>query len=280
MQQIISKAQWQCLADMPANRPLILQFHWRWGEAEPADISAVVAELQKHQLISRSKVDLLAIGDSGNAWSELWLVEYSNPAQAKAHLDAPQMQGLLAEARNAEILVATLPHPRVQRFLRVLSHLLGWLPQPRRGADMPDAELTGGINPTRQQMQAFSEAAQDSPTHMYNLLRFHDRAQYVDGDRGHNGQQAYETGYGRVALSCILRLGGRIVALGRYRFTLLGNNGEPGPDAWDEIAVLEYPNRQAFTHMLSNPTYLKALEHRHAGLQTTQVWSTSPLLAG
>jgi uncharacterized protein (DUF1330 family) len=125
-------------------------------------------------------------------------------------------------------------------------------------------------------MATFRAADQSRPIHMFNLLKFHQRAAYADGDHQLSGRKAYETHYGKVAMSCFLRLGGRIVAVGRYRLTLLGAGGDPAVDSWDEIAVVQYPNRPAFEHMLSNPGYVAALEHRHAGLAETQLWSATP----
>lgn len=276
MHNTISEQQWACLRQMPAGRPLMLQMHWRWSDTPKEEIAAALA-CADAQVLSRASVDLLTIGDSPQLWSECWLLEYPEPAAAEAHIQTASFQKLISHAEAAELLVATPPHPRVQRLLKAMSQVMRWLPRPRRGAELPASELLGGINPSPQQMQAFTDAAQDSPTHMFNLLRFHEQAQYTDDRRDCSGRRAYEDGYGRVALGCVLRLGGRIVGLGRYRFTLMGAAGEPAPQAWDEIAVLEYPNRQAFIHMLSNPTYLKALQHRHAGLQSTQVWSSLPL---
>lgn len=279
MGETVSDAQWQALQALPAGRPVMLQYHWQWAGQAPVDLHRIL-EQAGTRLLSRSAVDLLAIGQSRQQWSEVWLLEYVNPAAAQAHALSAGMQQLLAVAAEAEVLVATPPPPRMRRFIAALSRVLPWLPAPRRGKGMPESELQGGINPTPTQMHAFNAAAQTTPIHMFNLLRFHERARYADGDRGRSGRRAYEDGYGRVAMSCFLRLDGRIVALGRYRLTLVGAGGDPASAAWDEIAVIEYPHRRAFAHMLCNPGYIRALEHRHAGLAHTEVWSTAPLTVG
>lgn len=275
MSQTVSDTQWQALQALPAERPVLLQYHWQWTGQTPDEIASVL-KVPGARLISRATVDLLAIGASSQRWSEIWLLEYTNPAAVQSHVQGKEMQSLIQAATSAEILVASPPPPRARKVIGLLNRVLPWLPAPRRGVDLPVEELRGGINPTPEQMQALSVAEQNRPVHMFNLLRFYDHALYPEGDRGLSGRQAYEIGYGRVAMSCVLRLGGQIVTLGRYRFTLLGAAGDPARNAWNEIAVIQYPHRRAFLHMLSNRGYIRALEHRHAGLAETQVWSASP----
>lgn len=279
-----SPQQLDSLQALPAGRSLLLQYQWHWpveknardsSQALTADCLDALAAAGAH-VMSRAKVDLLAIGNTEANWSELWLVEFPDADTVQQQLQHPSFNALLEAAETVEVVVASPPHPKMQKVIRLLNRVMPWLPKPKHGRDMRLAELQGGINPTAVQMQAFQAADQSRPVHMFNLLRFHERAQYPEGDRGRSGQQAYEEGYGKVAVSCFLRLGGKIIAAGRYRMTLIGADGDPALDAWDEIAIVQYPNRPAFLHMLSNPQYIKALEHRHAGLAKTELWSTAP----
>ena len=279
-----SQQQLNSLQALPRGRALLVQYQWLWPmqfsdkRVEPTMISDCLDALAKlgAQLVTRAKVDLLTVGDTSARWSELWLVEFPDADALLKQVSSRSFTALLDAAEAVEAIVASPPPPKVQKVIRVLNRFMPWLPKPKCGNDMPVEELQGGINPTEAQMQAFQAADQTRPVHMFNLLRFHERAQYQNGDRGRSGQQAYEGGYGKVAVSCFLRLGGKIIAAGRYRMTLLGAEGDPALEAWDEIAVVQYPNRPAFLHMLSNSKYVKALEHRNAGLAETQLWSTAP----
>lgn len=275
-----SAAQLNGLMALQAARPLLLQYHF--GQHKTSANSAVPQNLESSvkaaggRMLSAAAVDLLAIGQATEHPAHILLAEFPGPASVYEHISSASMADLLQQAGAVEIIVATAPSRGMRRIISLLNRLLPLLPAPRRGRDMPEEELRGGINPTPQQFADMQKADQTRPIHMFNLLKFHDRARYADGDRGRTGRQAYEKGYGQVAMNCVLRLGGRIVALGRYRLTLVGANGDPAPTAWDEIAVIQYPGRPAFVRMVSSPYYLAALEHRHAGLKSTLVWSSTP----
>lgn len=275
-----STAQSAYLQALAPKGPVLLQYHITWGinedrEAHADHLIEAIHELSG-RLLSIASVDLLAIGESKESSDEIWLLEFPNIALVRAHIDSPEVQAVFAELDSLTVYLASTPPPRMLRVLKWMNRLLPLLPAYRSADKMPEEELQGGINPTKQQFATFEQADQRCTVHMFNLLKFHDRARYPDGDRGRSGRRAYEDGYGRVAMACFLRLNGRIIMLGRYRMTLIGAGGEVAADAWDEIAVIQYPNRPAFVRMVSTPRYIRALQHRHAGLVRTQVWSTSP----
>ena len=68
--------------------------------------------------------------------------------------------------------------------------------------------------------------------------------------------------------------GGRIVWQGRADQVLIG---DPAED-WDTVALVEYPSRRSFIQMVSNPDYMKAHDHREAGLERTIVIACTPIL--
>ncbi|MCA9512007.1 MAG: DUF1330 domain-containing protein, partial [Myxococcales bacterium] len=51
-----------------------------------------------------------------------------------------------------------------------------------------------------------------------------------------------------------------------------------GDDGWSQVAIMEYPDTEAFLDMLADPDYASALVHRDAGLARTSVLVTRPLL--
>jgi uncharacterized protein (DUF1330 family) len=73
---------------------------------------------------------------------------------------------------------------------------------------------------------------------MLNLLRF----------RPDGGQERYAE-YGAAVAPCLKKVGGRIVFAGQPAAPLLGG------DAWDLVALVEYPSRQAFLDMIASPEY-------------------------
>lgn len=277
-----SPAQSAYLHSLSDTKPVLLQYHIQWGAGEAsrgaADRLETLIVRSEGELISRARVDLLAIGENPTKTDEIWLVRFPGVAMVLSHIGHNDMQALSQQLAYLEIILAVMPSPRILRIVKWLNRILPCLPAYRAGKSLPEAELQGGISPTRAQFEAFQAADPSVPVHMFNLLKFKAQAEYEDGDRGRTGRRAYEDGYGRVAMACVLRLKGRIVMLGRYRMTLVGAQGDPAPGAWDEIAVIQYPNRPAFVHMISTPKYIRALVHRHAGLARTEVWSTAPAM--
>ncbi len=91
---------------------------------------------------------------------------------------------------------------------------------------------------------AFAErAAEDAPVVMLNLLAF----------RPDGGKERYLE-YGAAVAPLLEKAGGRIVFAGPAAPPLLGD------DAWDLVALVEYPSRQAFLEMIGSPEYL-AIAH-------------------
>jgi uncharacterized protein (DUF1330 family) len=93
--------------------------------------------------------------------------------------------------------------------------------------------------PNREGFAAFAEQAGDgSPIVMLNLLSF----------KPEGGRERYEE-YAAAVAPLLEKVGGRIVFAGDSSTALLGD------DSWDMVALVEYPNRQAFLDMVASPEY-------------------------
>jgi uncharacterized protein (DUF1330 family) len=123
------------------------------------------------------------------------------------------------------------------------------------------------IKPNKEQFVALAAAAKtnEGTVVMLNLLKY---------ARG-GGAREYGA-YGDSASKMVKALGGRIIYMGRCDQVLIGDDAA---NDWDAIAVVEYPNRQAFIDMVSKPDYQKASEHRDAGLERTVLIATTPVTA-
>ena len=120
------------------------------------------------------------------------------------------------------------------------------------------------ITPNRDQFKALAEAAarDGGKVVMLNLLKY----------RRGGGSGEYRQ-YGDAVTSMVERTGGRLLYLGRCDQVLIG---DADANEWDAVALVEYPNRQAFIDMVSRPDYQKAHEHREAGLERTVLLATTP----
>ncbi|MBW8811993.1 MAG: DUF1330 domain-containing protein [Caulobacterales bacterium] len=117
------------------------------------------------------------------------------------------------------------------------------------------------VMPTPAQAMAFFGGVEDGPFVMVNLLTFHARARYEDGDHGLTGAQAYAL-YGEAVRKLVEGLGGTVRYSGRVTGLLLGEVEEP----WDVVALAEYPSLAAFRAMAVSPEMHAIEHHRKAGL--------------
>ena len=125
------------------------------------------------------------------------------------------------------------------------------------------------IRPNPEQFRQLSHSAEKGPVVMLNLLKFKRTA---TGEAG-SGEDAYRR-YGDTALAMIEERGGRVIWHCRTDQVLIG---DPAED-WDTVALVEYPSRRSFIEMVSNPDYMRAHEHREAGLERTIVIACTPVL--
>jgi uncharacterized protein (DUF1330 family) len=106
------------------------------------------------------------------------------------------------------------------------------------------------------------EKGPEGPIIMVNLLKFRDRAAYPDGrDADLSGREAYDR-YGRAVTALLPKYGARVLFGGDVTFLSLGRV----EDLWDEIFLVEYPDRAALWAMSSSEEWREAAVHRQAGL--------------
>ncbi len=127
------------------------------------------------------------------------------------------------------------------------------------------------VMPSPQRAMEFFGGAEDGPFVMVNLLKFHDRAQYEDGDHGLTGVEAYML-YGEGVRKLVEGLGGQVRFQGRVTGLMLGEVEE----LWDVVALAEYPSLEAFRNMAMSPEMHAIEHHRKAGLKGQLNIKTKP----
>ena len=125
------------------------------------------------------------------------------------------------------------------------------------------------ITPNRDQFKALAATAatDDTPVVMLNLLKFKEVA-----DAGGRGVASYNR-YGDAVTRMVEERGGRVLWTGRVDQVLIGDTGA---NAWDAVALVQYPSRQAFLDMVTSDNYEGAHEHREGGLADTVVLACIP----
>jgi uncharacterized protein (DUF1330 family) len=102
---------------------------------------------------------------------------------------------------------------------------------------------------------------------MVNLLKFKTK---TGADT--SGQASYNK-YGENVLKMVQERGGKLVWHGKPMGVLIGDNEA---DAWDYIVIIEYPSRDAFIEMTSQPKYDEIHGDREQGLERTALIPTRP----
>ena len=104
---------------------------------------------------------------------------------------------------------------------------------------------------------------------MVNLLRYRAQAEYRDGTAlpSCSGKEAYFGRYvpafAKVAQQVVPNTSFAPVLLGSVHATLVASAGE----AWDNIAIVEYPSFEALRSIVASPAYAaEAAPHRRAAL--------------
>lgn len=275
-----SPSQRHALNQLPAHRALLLQAHWIWREevSHSSELTACLARLQSlgGRSLTWTRCDTQVIGARTPAWQSACVWALPSRDALLNLVESREWTALTHQANDLMALVALQPARSVLRVLRWTQTLMRLLPAPAASLPIPAESISGGVNPSPIQFEAFKTSPQHTTIHMFNWLKFERQVKFHAGDSPRSGKRLYNERYAPVACQCIFRLGGRIVAMGRYAFTLVGQQGDPMPDAWDELVVAQYPGRSAFLRMLSNPAYQRAVEHRERALARTLLWSTSP----
>lgn len=122
--------------------------------------------------------------------------------------------------------------------------------------------VRNAVMPTPEGMQAFLAKDIEGPVSMVNLLKFKDRAEYADGrETDLSGAEAYAL-YGQDMTRWVTSNGGRLLFSGPAHHLVLGEADE----LWDQVAIMEYPSKEAFVQIVSAPEVAEWGVHRAAGL--------------
>jgi uncharacterized protein (DUF1330 family) len=117
------------------------------------------------------------------------------------------------------------------------------------------------IYPTPEQFQTLLAGPADQPVVMVNLLRFKPRADAPD--EGLSGEDAYRR-YADAMRRFVESKGGRFLWVGRVDSQVIDTGGE----GFHMIGLVEYPSRQAFLAIATDPHVQEIGVHRAAGLES------------
>jgi len=185
------------------------------------------------------------------------LFEFVNLRAASEFVDALVSAKSASRFARLRVDVLTTQPRNIARLSKLLAWLLPKLPFNNALDETEEPGVgTSSVMPTHEAMKEIkSHPAQDTPVVMINWLKF----------KPGGGRAAYYR-YGKIALTSVHSIGGKLIYTGRFQQTLIGNDGDPAADRWDEMALMQYRGRANFAYMAKLKRYRKGLADREAGL--------------
>lgn len=132
------------------------------------------------------------------------------------------------------------------------------------------------VEPKPEQLLQWLGEPLEGPIAMINLLRYREQAAYAPdaGVTPCTGREAYGR-YSEVAIQKVAGVGGRVVWMGVVQAALIAPEGE----RWDDAVIVEYPSKEAFLRMISDPEYQACVFHRTAALEDSRLIATRTALS-
>ena len=127
---------------------------------------------------------------------------------------------------------------------------------------------TMALYPTADQMQTLLSGPADQPVVMLNLLRFKPTADAPNEKV--SGETAYRR-YVEKMVPFVESKGGRVLWSGRVDSQVIGEGGE----LFHMVALVEYPSRQTFLEIATDPYVQEIGIHRASGLEGQWLVATS-----
>lgn len=214
---------------------------------------------------------LFTVGENEPNWDEIIAVRYSNE---KTYNEA--IERLKVEKDKLKNLRVQMLNPLSQEQMAKTHALME--KYTTSGLDMtpgdPDyKEPHGGINSTPEQAEIMDKRDKTIPVVMVIYNKYFDKAAYPDnytGDKKENGREAYFL-YGMTAFRYQGLMDSHVYLAGKYHSTIIGEN-----QVWDDFNVVRYEDRNTMVKMYSLKRVQESLVHRHAGLEKTIVFATTP----
>lgn len=123
-------------------------------------------------------------------------------------------------------------------------------------------KVENAVVPNKEQIEGFMQPGKEGPIYMVNLLRYKDKAEYEDGrETDLTGREAYGL-YADAVFELLQEFGGGGMFKADVERLMLGEV----EDLWDEVAIAQYPSRQAMLDMMMSPKIQEIGQHRAAGL--------------
>ncbi len=215
---------------------------------------------------------IFAVGENEPDWDEIIAVRYSNEntyneAIERLNTEKDNLKKLRVQKLNPlSVEQMEKTHALMEKYAT-------------SGLDMTPGEEdfkepSGGINSTPEQSELIENRDNTIPLVMVIYNKYFDKAEYPENytgeDKKENGREAYFI-YGMTAFRYQGLVDSHVYLAGKYSSTIIGEN-----QVWDDFNIVRYEDRNTMVKMYSLKRVQESLVHRHAGLEKTIVFATTP----
>lgn len=124
----------------------------------------------------------------------------------------------------------------------------------------------GNISPTKDQMKDLVNSDYNGPVVMLNLLKYKREDGNID-----KSKESYQK-YMAETSPHLEKVNGRLIYMGDALHLFIGDDS----NNWDLCLLVEYPSKNAFLKMTSDPEYLKIHSLREEALEDSVLLVTIP----
>jgi uncharacterized protein (DUF1330 family) len=140
----------------------------------------------------------------------------------------------------------------------------------------PAMIVVNEVYPTADQLMRLLQDSTPGPIAMVNLLKFHEKAQYPEGQAEDiSGREAFLR-YVESMSAIVQAAGGKFLFSGDVESVVIGEVEEP----WDAVGIAQYPSRAEFYRIATSPEVQAIGIHRQAGLKGQLLIMTTEMPLG
>lgn len=121
--------------------------------------------------------------------------------------------------------------------------------------------------PTVNQWKTLIEGDMNQPLTVVNFFKLRPMVELGTIDKPMSGEQSFMK-YAETSVPKVSEVGGHFVLRGVVEGDFIGEN----PEAWDIIAIGQYPRRENFLELLLDEKYKEAFKYRQAAVENQQVF--------
>lgn len=268
-----SPAQWDCLAKQYPRGSLCLVYLLR-GDTAAASAQALPALRRAVATVTGTVLwsgrVCMPLNPLPFAWHHALVMQFPSAERCRAFVTGPAHGDIIRKLADVEVHALRMS-PGTRCVVALLQWLLPWFAPAAIYSERDIAEeCISDVDADAARLQELENDVSTQPVCILNFHRYRQHSRYLESEPEHgeqaSGLKAYMR-YGRAAVRTVLGRGNRLLVIGRYGLCLIGRGGDPTPDLFDEVTLMQYHSRRELVGSFRLKSMEGRLRHRRAGLE-------------